>query len=90
MRESTPYAEPGPFLERVPVPVRLVHGRRDRLFPFSETLRIHQGFPETADVRTHLTGLFGHSYPHGPRRWLREVGERITFLRVLTDILGLV
>lgn len=89
MREDTPLAEPSPFLDQVKVPVRLIHGREDRLIPFSETLRLRDRFPSSADVRVHMTGLFAHSYPDGVRGRFQDVREKVNFLRMLSDILRL-
>jgi dienelactone hydrolase len=90
MREDTPLAEPTPYLGRVKVPVRLIHGWEDRLIPYSETLRLRDRFPDSADVRVHMTGLFAHSYPDGVRGRFQDLKERILFLRMLMDILSLI
>lgn len=90
MREDTSLAEPTPFLERVRVPVRLIHGWEDKLIPFSETFRLRDRFPVSADVRVHMTGLFAHSYPGGVRGRIQDLKERYLFLRMLSDILSLV
>jgi pimeloyl-ACP methyl ester carboxylesterase len=88
-RRTGPQSEPTSFLKDISVPVRLVHGRGDRLIPFSESLRLAEAFPDTADVRVYLTNLFSHSQEAGRRvRW--EVGEQMNFLRILTDLLALV
>ncbi|MFC1660570.1 dienelactone hydrolase family protein [Gemmatimonadota bacterium] len=90
MRESTRMAEPGPFLKQVPIPVRLIHGWEDRLIPFSETYLLRSLFPDGSDVRVHMTGLFSHSQTNGVRGHVTALREKILFLRMLTDILGLV
>jgi len=89
-RAATPYSEPLSFLDRIPVPVRLVHGRGDRLIPFSESLRLAEAFPPDADIRVYLTGLFSHSQTDssgGSGGW---VEEQLHFLRILSDLLTLV
>ncbi|HEX9885920.1 MAG TPA: hypothetical protein VGA70_05505 [Longimicrobiales bacterium] len=60
-RTVSPLTEPAPFLGSVTRPTQLLHGRGDRLIPFSETLRLarHLG-PEVARHAT-VTGLFSHS-----------------------------
>jgi pimeloyl-ACP methyl ester carboxylesterase len=89
-RAAAPHAEPGSFLERISVPVRLVHGRGDRLIPFSETLRMAEAFPSTADIRVYLTGLFAHSQMDSAAGAEGGVEEQLHFLRILSDLLMLV
>jgi hypothetical protein len=67
--------------------VRLIHGRADRLIPFSESLRLREAFPPEADVQAYLTGLFAHSQRHR-RRGPAEISEQLRFLRVMTHLLG--
>lgn len=88
-RSTGPQSEPAAFLKGITVPVRLVHGRGDRLIPFSESLRLAEAFPESADVKVYLTSLFSHSQEAG-RRARRGLGEQINFLRILADLLALV
>ncbi|MGM0670276.1 MAG: hypothetical protein ACQET1_11205 [Gemmatimonadota bacterium] len=71
------------------VPVRLIHGRQDRLVPFSQTVRLAENLPPGADARVFLTGMFGHSQPDAARALLAETGERIYFTYMMSDILGL-
>ena len=85
-RETTPLFEPTLFLDRITIPVRLIHGRTDRLIPFSESLRLREAFPLRADVQVYLTGLFAHSQRHRGSP-IAEVGERLRFLRVMSHIL---
>jgi len=89
-RGTTPYSEPASFLDRISVPVRLVHGRGDRLIPFSETLRLAEAFPRTADVGVYLTGLFSHSQMDTGSGAGGGVEEQLHFLRMLSDLLMLV
>jgi pimeloyl-ACP methyl ester carboxylesterase len=87
-RASTPFAEPIGLLDRIRVPVRLVHGWGDRLIPYSESLRIGEAFPERSDVKVYLTGLFSHS--QAARGGRKNPLEQIRFLRILADLLSLV
>jgi pimeloyl-ACP methyl ester carboxylesterase len=88
-RESSPLLDPLPLLNRISVPVRLIHGREDRLIPFSETLRLKAGFPPQADVRVYLTGLFAHSRRDTESSSGNQLKERLRFVRMLSDLLGL-
>ncbi|MFH1763848.1 MAG: hypothetical protein ABIF09_06620 [Gemmatimonadota bacterium] len=89
-RAATPHAEPTSFLDRVSVPVRLVHGRGDRLIPYSESFRLAEAFPPAADIRVYLTGLFSHSQMDTAARAEVGVEEQLHFLRLLSDLLTLV
>jgi dienelactone hydrolase len=82
-----PEYDPVSFVDRISVPVRLVHGRGDRLIPFSESLRLAQAFPQDADLRVYLTGLFAHSQKG--RRADRGLLERLRFMRIMSDLLTL-
>ena len=89
-RTAVPHSDPRSFLGRIPVPVRLVHGKGDRLIPFSESLRLAQAFPAAADVRVFLTGLFSHSHTDSGKDAGEEVEEQLHFLRILTDLFRMV
>jgi len=89
-RDATSSADPGSFVDRIPIPVRLVHGRNDRLIPYSESLRLGAAFPRGADVRVHITGLFSHSQADAGSRSEGPVKEQLRFLRILADLLTLV
>ena len=91
--DDSPSARPVSFLGEIPVPVRLVHGRGDRLIPFTESLRIAEAFPADSDVRVYLTGLFSHSQAEkggGTGAGEPGVEEQLNFVRILADILTLV
>lgn len=91
--KDSPTAMPMSFVKEIPVPVRLVHGRGDRLIPYTESLRIVESFPADSDVRVHLTGLFSHSQAEkggGAGAGGPGVEEQLNFVRILADILTLV
>jgi dienelactone hydrolase len=90
VRAAAPSSDPMSFLDRIFVPVRLVHGRGDRLIPFSESLRLAEAFPQTADIRVYLTGLFSHSHVDTAAGTGGGVKEQFHFLRMLSDLLTLV
>ncbi len=76
-------ADPRPFLSELRAPVRLIHGRSDRLIPWSETLRLEAAFPHDSDVHADLTGLFAHSKGSGrPAPWA-AAAEGLGFLGAL-------
>jgi pimeloyl-ACP methyl ester carboxylesterase len=88
-RRAVPHSEPMSILERIPVPVRLVHGRGDRLIPFSESLRLAEAFPRDADVRVYLTALFAHSQEDRGKGAGGGMVEQLRFVRMLSDLLTL-
>lgn len=65
-RRVAPLLEPARELARVGVPTRLIHGRGDRLIPFTEGLRLKAGLPREAQNGLSVTGLFSHSKDHAP------------------------
>ena len=76
-------------LPAITLPVHLIHGREDRLIPFTESLRLRSFFPPEAQVSVSITGLFAHSQRNGGRAGWAEAAERIRFLRMLRRILTL-
>ncbi len=89
-RTTVPHSEPLSFLEGISLPVRLVHGRGDRLIPFSESLRLAAAFPMGTDVRAHVTSLFSHSREDDEGESETGVEEQLNFLGILADLLTIV
>jgi pimeloyl-ACP methyl ester carboxylesterase len=89
-RLADPAVEPMPRLKKLRLPVRLLHGRHDRLIPFSESLRLQEALPPESSSRTTITPLFAHSsqdrFP-GPWQGLKE---SMVFLRAMRGVLRLV
>ncbi len=87
-RRTSPLFHIGPHLKDIRVPVRLIHGRHDRLIPFTETLRMKGEFPPGSDVRVFLTGMFSHSQrnPNDPEA--KSLKEQLRFLRLMSVVLG--
>ena len=86
--KDSPLFDIGPQLHRLEVPVRLIHGRQDRLIPFTETLRLAASFPPGSDLRVFLTGLFSHSQRDSGKMSVRALGEQLRFLRLMSVVLG--
>ena len=73
--------DPSPYLPRVACRVDLVHGADDDVIPYSSRSRWPPRLPN-ADVRVHITGMYGHTGAHRPP--LRVLArELVTMLRVL-------
>ena len=89
--KAAPLLDPLPFLDRVEIPVQLIHGRNDRLIPYTETLRMEAAFPEKRRVDTTITALLNHSEQGGRLTSIgREVREGAKLLRTLGRLLGTV
>lgn len=74
---------------RVARPVHLLHGRRDRLIPYSEGLRLGRALPHDMLLRSTVTSLFGHSGRDPSPGPMEGAREGVVFLRALGGILGL-
>jgi pimeloyl-ACP methyl ester carboxylesterase len=82
-----PLLAPRAHLEKLTTPVHLVHGRRDHLIPFTETLRLAEALPAGRNTVT-ITGLFAHSGGTRIGSALHGAREGIRFFRALSRILG--
>jgi hypothetical protein len=87
---ASPLFRPASLVDGIEVPVRLVHGREDRLIPFTESLRLKEAFAPEANVRVDLTCLLAHSRRDGAGGSDGEFVEQLRFLRIMANILGLV
>jgi pimeloyl-ACP methyl ester carboxylesterase len=73
--------DPTPYLARITNRVELVHGMDDDVIPFEQSHVLASRLPN-ADVRVHITGLYGHTGAQRPA--LSALGkELITMIRVL-------
>ncbi len=89
--EAAPLLDPLPFLNRVETPVQLIHGRNDRLIPYTETLRMEAAFPENKPIDTTITALMDHSEQGGRLASMgKEISEGAKLLRTLGRLLGTV
>ncbi len=86
-REQMPLLDPIRFIERIPLPVRLLHPRSDHLIPFTETLALaHRLEGRAPDLNAEVLGLLGHSgrgSGEGVSGWARD---GISFLRALAGV----
>ena len=88
---ATPLLDPLPFLNRVGTRVQLIHGRSDRLIPYTETLRLEAAFPERKHVDTTITALLDHSKQGGRLASIgKEISEGTKLLRTLGRLVGTV
>lgn len=87
-RQESPLFDPPSRLSGLEASVYLIHGREDRLIPFTETLRLQERLTSARVGRVFLTGLFSHSQRDGRGEWIRELRERVHFLRLISVVLG--
>jgi pimeloyl-ACP methyl ester carboxylesterase len=89
-RRADPEMEPGSALAGVRHPVHLLHGRRDHLIPFSESLRLRDSLPPETESRTTITRLFSHSAQDSFPSMFRAASEVPVFFAALRSVLRLV
>ena len=89
--EASPLLNPLPFLDRVESAVQLIHGRNDRLIPYTETLRLAAAFPDSKRIDTTITALMDHSKQGGRLASMRkEISEGMKLVRTLARLVGTV
>jgi pimeloyl-ACP methyl ester carboxylesterase len=71
-------------------PVHLLHGRRDHLIPFSESLRLRDALPANTPSEMTITRLFGHSAQDSFPSMIRAAREVPVFFAALRRVLKLV
>ena len=87
-RRVDPDIDPRDAFRRVEAEVHVLHGRKDHLIPFTESLRTREAL-EGADTRLTVTRLFGHS--NQERVPLSAALTEVPgFLRALSDVLTVV
>ena len=89
-RRVDPLLDPASDLARVDLPTRLIHGRGDRLIPFTEGLRLQEGLPERARRGLTVTGLFNHSADHAPTRMMDRAVEGVKMLGAIRGLINTV
>jgi pimeloyl-ACP methyl ester carboxylesterase len=89
-RSMDPCVEPLHTLAEVRHPVHLLHGRRDHLIPFSESLRLRDSIPRTTPTHVTVTRLFGHSAQDSFPSVLSALREIPVFAVALRRVLRLV
>lgn len=91
--ERFPLLESTEGLDRLTLPLLLLHGRADRLIPFSETLRLADHLPPDALRRVTVTRLFGHTRSREarpPRNPIARGRELATFTATIAALLSAV
>ena len=89
--KASPLMNPTSFLRSIKPQVKLLHGRGDRVMPYTETLRLHERFSENQGVDMTITDLFAHSDQGARLHSLRdEVLEGLKFASALKRVLAMV
>ncbi len=89
--KASPLMNPTPFLRAIEPQVKLLHGRGDRVMPYTETLRLHERFSVNQSVDMTITDLFAHSDQGARLPSLREeVLEGLKFTSALKRVLAMV
>jgi pimeloyl-ACP methyl ester carboxylesterase len=87
-RRQDPLVDPIDGLHAFGAPVHVLHGREDRLIPWSEGLRLAEALEGRGEVHTTVTGLFAHADERALRRTAGAAVEGARFLRALGRVLG--
>lgn len=77
-------------LESLSLPIVLLHGRADRLIPFTETLRLAANLPPRSLRRVTITRLFGHTRSREarpPRAPVARAVETRNFIATISALL---
>lgn len=78
--------DPSPYLPRITNRVELVHGMDDDVIPYEQSHALATQLTR-ADVRVHITGLYGHTGAKRPA--VTAIGkELVTMVRVLRVLAG--
>jgi pimeloyl-ACP methyl ester carboxylesterase len=89
-RRVEPLLDPAGRLAEASTPVRLIHGRGDRLVPFTESLRFHDRLPSTVEAHVTVTGLFAHSADVSPPSLGARIWEGAVFFEALRGLINTV
>jgi len=90
-RRVAPLLEPARELDHLDVPTRLIHGRGDRLIPFTEGMRLMAGLPQRARKDLSVTGLFSHSADdRAPTEMLDRAREGIRMFGTIRGMINTV
>ena len=89
-RRVEPLLDPADALARVGLPTRLIHGRGDRLIPFTEGMRLHDSLPRGVQRSLTITAMFDHSADSSPAGLLPRAREQLKMLGAIRGMLNTV
>jgi pimeloyl-ACP methyl ester carboxylesterase len=85
-----PLLDPADALSAVGLPTRLIHGRGDRLIPFTEGLRVHESLPRKVRRGLTVTAMFHHSADTTPAGIGTRTRENLKMLRAIRGMINTV
>ena len=89
-RRAEPLLEPSRRLGCVRVPTRLIHGRNDRLIPYTESLRFKEGLDDAVEADVTITGLFAHSATLAPPSLTARTREALLLFQAIRGLINTV
>lgn len=89
-RAISPELDPHDRLGRVRVPTQVIHGRGDRLIPFTEARRLMDRLPTPAQRGVTVTGMINHSKDHTPPSPVEHAYEAGLLFRALHRLVNTV
>ena len=89
-RRVEPLLDPGSNLKKIRVPTQVIHGRGDRLIPFTEGLRFMKGLPDQCQRGVTVTRLFNHSADHAPPSPTTRMWESAKLFGALSTLVNTV
>lgn len=89
-RRIDPLLDLASSLEGVTLPTQVIHGRGDRLVPFTEAYRLMAGFSDGVRRGATVTGLFNHSKEHSPPALMSRLTEQAKLFMALRDMINTV
>ena len=89
-RRTDPLLDPSLELGRMRVPIHLLHGRGDRLAPYTESLRFRSRLPESLTANVTVTSLFAHSAGNRPASIRTRAREGLILFRALQGVINAV
>ena len=85
-----PLLEPAESLQRVRVPTQAIHGRGDRLVPFTEGLRLMEELPGETQRGTTVTRMINHSKDSAPASRVDRVRESAKLFGAIRQLVNTV
>lgn len=89
-RNVDPLLDPAPALAELELPTSLIHGRSDRLIPFTEGLRLHEMIPSEVRRGLTVTAMFHHSADSTPAGLTVRARESFKMLRAIRGMINTV
>ena len=83
-----PLLDPQDSLDQVRVPTQVIHGRGDRLVPFTEGMRLMERLPTSFQKGVTVTGMINHSKDHVPSNPIEHTREAALLLRALHQLVN--